>query len=214
MNRKRIKTPVSTLPARLTEKDKDEYRRIQREIGEALQRIAAESGSPLEEPAETHAEARARLVRESLATGWRVRTRSQPLERRRPELFHPAKSYTLGFYGHKAQQNGAPTLDDCRSWTLERLLAHCDERSTPEAYETLTVREALDELNAGVPGHPSDLVFKIVQARMDAWFDKSRERPPKIPIFETDAAERRYWAKHDVLVYFAEVDFLDRIEEA
>lgn len=214
LRKKRVKPDVESQLCSLTEKDKREYRRIDREIREARRKIAADSGAQLEEPTEPHAEARARLVAALLATGWRVRMVSRPLQRRRPVLCHPGRSYTLSFYGRGVGQNDWHTLSDCRAWTLERLLAHCDERSTHEAHKRLAVQEGLDDVRAGVPGYPWELVLKTFKANLAAWFDEGRKRPPEIPMFETDAAERRYWAKHDVLVYFAEPDFLDIPEEA
>jgi hypothetical protein len=200
VNRKRTSGETMTNEAR------QEFRRIRRDIKEARCRLGF-AESP--EPAETHAEARKRLVSALLALSWSIHTVGESGYRRKPELRHPSKPYALNFRGRGVQQNGFPTSHDCRGWSLERLMTFCDERSTGETRKDLAVRKALAESNAGVPGIPHDLVFKHLRERLAAWHDESRKRLPPVPVFRSEAAERAFWASHDVLDYFGESDLFD-----
>ena len=163
---------------------------------------------------ETHPEARARLVAALLSAGWSVRTsEGHYLRARYPVLVHSDKPYCLTFLGEGVQQSGNLSARDCRGWSLTRLLAHCDRRSTPEAMKRLGVREALAEVRAGVPGIPHEEVEAETRLRIKVMFGADW-KPRQVPSFASRAQERAFWTLERILLHFDTSNFEAALERA
>jgi hypothetical protein len=154
------------------------------------------------------AEERSRLVTALLGAGWFVRTQYRKGKAPLPQLRHPDKRYALSFYGCGIQRDGHFMIPDCRGWSIDELLTYCDAALSSAKRKRLVVAKDFYELEPGVIGIPSDIVFAEAGALLHARFDKKRKSPPPIPAFASPKQEQAFWNAHDVLLYFGEPDLL------
>jgi hypothetical protein len=184
------------------------YKQYQHQQKIAHAQAAGADGIVADEP---YVVARSRLVAELLRAGWSIRTIQPRGEARRPELWHPDRSYAIRFSLRHVWQDDVPTVSDYRGWSLQQLLAYCDPLSTFDAQRRHLIEEAKAAMRAGQRGLPHEVVKKQAEALIAARRHQSRRRPARIPVFATEADERAFWATHDVVEYFSTLDFLEEL---